>query len=150
QDVKMFHTAWYGLGLLLIGYFTTVFIQIPVYFVAGVLAIFYIFMARTSPAVSTGPVIQAAPWDVVIFSLGMYVVVYGLGNAGLTTALASLIETTAEQGLFVVTVAMGFIAAFLSSIMNNMPTVMIDALAIAETSTSGVMREALIYGNVIG
>src|SRR5699024_10588300 len=105
---------------------------------------------RKSPAVSTGSVIKGAPWDIVFFSLGMYVVVYGLGNAGLTTALASLIETTAEQGLVVVTVAMGFIAAFLSSIMNNMPTVMIDALAIAETSTSGVMREALIYANVIG
>src|SRR5699024_4282787 len=150
QDIKMFHTAWYVLGLLLIGYFTSEFIQIPVSFVAGVIAIFFIFMARKSPAVSTGSVIKGAPWDIVFFSLGMYVVVYGLGNAGLTTALASLIETTAEQGLFVVTVAMGFIAAFLSSIMNNMPTVMIDALAIAETSTSGVMREALIYANVIG
>src|SRR5699024_3557905 len=78
------------------------------------------------------------------------VVVYGLGNAGLTDALATIIETTAEQGLFVATIAMGFIAAFLSSIMNNMPTVMIDALAIAETDTSGVMREALIYANVVG
>src|SRR5699024_6927445 len=43
QDIKMFHTAWYVLGLLLIGYFTSEFIQIPVSFVAGVIAIFFIF-----------------------------------------------------------------------------------------------------------
>ncbi len=80
----------------------------------------------------------------------MYVVVYGLGNAGLTIQLAHVIEWTAEQGLLIATVGMGFIAAFLSSVMNNMPTVMINALAIAETATDGTVREALIYANIIG
>lgn len=150
QDLRMFHTAWYVLSLLLIGYFLSEFVKLPVSFVAGIIAIFFIVMARKSPAVSTKQVVKGAPWDIVFFSLGMYVVVYGLGNAGLTNALAGLIEVAADQGLFVVTIAMGFIAAFLSSVMNNMPTVMIDALAIAETSTSGVMREALVYANVIG
>ena len=107
-------------------------------------------MARRSSVVNTKEVIKGAPWNIVFFSIGMYVVVYGLGNAGLTSALASVIQAAAEQGLFIGTMAMGFIAAILSSVMNNMPTVMIDALAISETATSGVMREALIYANVIG
>lgn len=73
-----------------------------------------------------------------------------MGNAGLTSALAVLIQAAADRGLFAATFAMGFLAAVLSSVMNNLPTVMIDALAIAETNTTGILREALIYANVIG
>nr|WP_276517591.1 arsenic transporter [Psychrobacillus psychrodurans] len=150
KDIKMFHLSWYVLAILVIGYFSSEFIHVPVSIVAGTVAIFFIVMARRSNAVDTRTVIKGAPWNIVFFSIGMYVVVYGLGNAGLTSVLASVIEVAAEQGLFVATMSMGFIAAFLSSLMNNMPTVMIDALAIAETNTSGTIREALIYANVIG
>ena len=150
KDIKMFHLSWYVLGILLFGYFASEFIGVPVSFVAGIVAIFFLLMARRSSVVNTKAVIKGAPWNIVFFSIGMYVVVYGLGNAWLTNSLASVIQAAAEQGLFVATVAMGFIAAFLSSVMNNMPTVMIDALAIAETSTSGSIREALVYANVIG
>src|SRR5699024_801718 len=126
------------------------FINLPVSIVTGVIAIFFILMARISKVVDTYLVIKGAPRDIVFFLIGMYVVVYGLGIAGLTDELDAVIKATAYQGLFIATIAMGFIAAFLSSIMNNMPTVMIDAFAIAETDTSGVIREALIYANVVG
>ncbi|WP_254178474.1 arsenic transporter [Cytobacillus oceanisediminis] len=150
RDSKMFRLSWLVLGILLIGYFASEWIGVPVSFIAGIITIFFLVMARRSPAVNTRTVIKGAPWAIVFFSIGMYVVVYGLRNAGLTNVLADLIQMTADQGLFAATIGMGFIAAILSSVMNNMPTVMIDALAIADTNTSGIMREALIYANVIG
>jgi len=150
RDKKMFKLSWIVLGILLIGYFVSESVGIPVSFIAGIVAVFFLIMAKRSSAVNTKTVIKGAPWAIVFFSIGMYVVVYSLRNVGLTDVLAEMIQAVADQGLFTATVGMGFIAAILSSIMNNMPTVMIDALAISDTSSTGVIREALIYANVIG
>ncbi|MBM7620259.1 arsenical pump membrane protein [Bacillus tianshenii] len=150
QDKKLFKLSWAVLAVLLGGYFISEFAGIPVSFVAAAVAIFFLFVSRRSPVIHTRQIVKGAPWAIVFFSIGMYVVVYGLRNAGLTNVLTDLIQMAADEGLFVATISMGFIAAILSSFMNNMPTVMIDALAIKDTATDGVIREALIYANVIG
>lgn len=150
RDPRLFRLSWIILGLLLIGYFGSELLQIPVSFVAGSVAIFFLIMARRSPTINTQQVIKGAPWAIVFFSIGMYVVVYGLRNVGLTSLLATVIEAGANEGLFIGTMVMGFLSAILSSLMNNMPTVLINALAIADTSVTGTMKDALIYANVIG
>src|SRR5699024_12220784 len=91
RDYRMFRLSWYVLGLLVIGYFTSEFINIPVSIIAGTIAIFFIIIGRQSSAVNTKNAIKGATWDIVFFYIGMYVVEYGLGNGGLTTVIASVI-----------------------------------------------------------
>ncbi|TYA14192.1 arsenic transporter [Paenibacillus faecis] len=150
KDPAMFRLSWFILGLLVAAYLSAEFIGIPVSLAAGAVALLFILATRRSPAVHTRRVIKEAPWSIVVFSIGMYVVVYGLRNAGLTDYLGAAIQRVAEGGMYTATVGMGFLAAILSSVMNNLPTVMIDALAIDSTPTEGLIREALIYANVIG
>lgn len=150
KDLRLFRLSWVILGLLFIGFLTSEAIAVPVSFIIGLAAIIFILEARRSKVIATKKVIREAPWSIVVFSIGMYVVVYGLRNVGLTDTLGELIQTLANHGLWAATVGMGFLAAVLSSMMNNLPTVMIGALAIQETETAGVIREALIYANVIG
>jgi len=94
--------------------------------------------------------VREAPWPIVVFSLGMYLVVYGLRNAGLTDVIAGWLNAMADQGMWVATLGTGLLTALLSSIMNNMPTVLVGALSIDASQATGPIKEAMIYANVIG
>src|SRR5690606_36791405 len=68
----------------------------------------------------------------------------------LTDAVAGVLNQLARQELWVATLGTGYIAAGLTSIMNNMPTVLVVALSIDDSQAGGLVREAMIYANVIG
>ena len=150
KDPATFRTGWIVLILLLVGFFVLEPLGIPVSAIAAVGAAILFFVAKKGHAINTGKVLRGAPWQIVIFSLGMYLVVYGLRNAGLTEYLSGVLNLFADKGLWAATFGTGFLTAFLSSIMNNMPTVLIGALSIDGSTASGVIKEAMIYANVIG
>jgi arsenical pump membrane protein len=150
HDRATFITGWWVLVLLLIGFFWLEQLGVPISAVAAAGAALLLAVAARGHKISTREVLASAPWQVVIFSLGMYLVVYGLRNAGLTDYLTTLLNRCADYGVWGAALGTGFITAILSSIMNNMPTVLVGALSIDATSAQGVVREAMVYANVIG
>jgi len=150
RDPKLFAISWYVIAILLVGFLIGEMFLIPVSFILCSVAAIFLWLAKRSSFVDTKRVVKGAPWNIVFFSIGMYVVVYGLKNVGMTGLLANLLEQAVQQGFVVATITMGFVAAVLSAVMNNLPTVMIDALAISETSATDMMKDGLIYANVIG
>jgi len=150
RDPRTFKTGWLVLVLLLVGFFGLEPLGVPVSAVAAVGALLLWAVAKPQRVIDTGKVLRGAPWQIVVFSLGMYLVVYGLRNAGLTDMLSALLNRFAEHGLWAATLGTGFLTALLSSVMNNMPTVLIGALSIDASTASGVIKQAMIYANVIG
>ncbi len=145
KNKTLFYISWFFLAILLISYFVGDYFNLPIsIFALGGGAIF--LMISTFFGVSKPyEVIKNAPWQVVWFSVGLYVVVYGLKNAGLTDYLSLLIEYFSTAGDTVAIIGTGFTSAILSSIMNNMPTIMIMDIALQDTT-----NQALIYANIIG
>jgi arsenical pump membrane protein len=150
HDKATFITGWWVLALLLIGFFWLEGLGIPISAVAAAGALILLSVAAKGHVISTREVIKGAPWQIVFFSLGMYLVVYGLRNAGLTNYLTEILNGFAQQGVWGAAFGTGLLTAFLSSIMNNMPTVLVGALSIDASTTHGIVKDAMIYANVIG
>jgi arsenical pump membrane protein len=156
KDKAVFRAAFPLLGVLLVAYFATAPLGIPIAFVTGAAALVLIAIAGRWTAggqgsiVSVPKVLREAPWQIVLFSIGMYLIVYGLGNAGLTDMAASVLVWLADKGTFVATVGTGFVVALLASVMNNMPATLVGALAVDRAAVAPLTQELMVYANVIG
>ncbi|KMN13162.1 arsenical pump membrane protein [Pseudomonas weihenstephanensis] len=150
HDRATFVAGWWVLALLLIGFFVIEPLGVPISAIAAFCALILYVIAARGHAINTGKVLKEAPWQVVIFSLGMYLVVYGLKNAGLTDHIAQILNVFAGYGVWGASLGTGLLTAFLSSIMNNMPTVLVGALSIHAAEVDGVVHQAMVYANVIG
>jgi arsenical pump membrane protein len=145
KSKPLFYASWIFLVLLLAAYFIGDAYRIPVSVFALGGAIMFLGIASYMKAARAWLTIKTAPWQVVWFSIGLYIVVYGLKNAGLTDYLAAILKDLTAHGDMTAIVATGFISAILSAIMNNMPTVMIMDIALSDIS-----HQALAYANIIG
>lgn len=176
-DLTTFRAGWAVLVVLLVGYFLASPLGIPISAVAGGGAIcLFLVAARqdltsltskvlsaanarnrgggaspaSPPRIEATRILKGAPWQIVLFSLGMYLVVFGLRNKGLTADVSHLLIPLSAHGVLLASLGTGTLIAAMSSTMNNMPTVLIGALSIHQAAVHGMAREAMIYANIVG
>jgi arsenical pump membrane protein len=150
RDLRLFRAGWVVLGVLLTGYLASEPLHFPVSIPASIIAAAFLALASRSPALSSAAVLREAPWKIVVFSVGMYLVVYGLFNAGLTVYLSDLMRAATHDGVVPAALAGGFATAGLSAVMNNMPTTLIAALSVHGAHAAGAAHRALVYADVVG
>src|SRR5699024_7050968 len=118
----VFQAAFPLLTVLLATYLFTAQFGVPVSFVTGAAALVLMAVAGRwwrqgeGATVAVGAALRQAPWQIVLFSVGMYLVVYGLGQAGLTAYGVQALEWLAQQGELAATVGTGFLVAGVASV----------------------------------
>lgn len=156
KDTLVFKAAFPLLALLLVAYFAIESLGMAISLITGAAALLLMAIAGRywqggrGAVMSVPDIVRKAPWQIVLFSIGMYLVVYGLGNAGLTAYGAQILTWLGRQGALVATLGTGFLSAIVASIMNNMPSTLVGALAIDSAQVPTATRELMIYANIIG
>lgn len=157
RDRLVFRWSFPVLAALLAVYFIAARWRVPISALTGAAALVLLALAARwhragrGRTIAVGRVLREAPWHIVIFSLGMYVVVYGLRNAGLLDYLGAAYRWLAGQGVLVAGIGTGAISGVLSATVNNLPAVLIGALALNPVHPADpAVRETMIYAHLVG
>lgn len=145
KNMNLFYFSWFFLAFLLSAYALGDIYKLPISFFALGGALVLLVIASLTKSVNAKNIIKEAPWQIVWFSIGLYIVVYGLKNAGLTEYLTTILNYLVLKGDTMAIISTGFISAILSAVMNNLPTIMIMDIALKD-----IPNEALAYANIIG
>lgn len=156
KNVLIWRAAWVLMPVLMLGYLLSQSWRLPVSAVAIPGALVMVMLAarshdaHQSAVIPVRTLLREAPWQVVVFSLGMYLVVYGLGKQGMTAWLAGELSLVQSASLPVASLVTGVFAAALSSMMNNLPAVLVLSLAIAHSQLTPVLHQSMVYASIIG
>ncbi|RBQ27258.1 arsenic transporter [Arcobacter sp. CECT 9188] len=145
KNIKLFYFSWFFLAILLFAYILSDSYNLPISLFAFGGALIFLIIASLTNNIKAKAIIKDAPWQIVWFSIGLYIVVYGLKNAGLTDELAKILDYLVFKGDLISVIGTGFLSAFLSAFMNNLPTIMIMDIALKD-----IGNNSMIYANIIG
>lgn len=150
RDRLIFRMSLPMIVLLLLAYSLGGLFSIPVAFVAGPTSAIILLIAWSRRRIDVAKPLREAPWQIVLFSIGMYLVVFGLGREGMTSLLSDGLN--ALSGLYTPLrlLLSGFLFAGTAGVMNNMPSVMLGNLAISAVHNPGSLALANVVGNDIG
>ncbi|KAB7704826.1 arsenic transporter [Bacillus aerolatus] len=130
--------------------FVASYFSIPIELVAVlgsvILLVWRWYHLRTNPV----DILKKTPWHILIFAFSMYVIIYGLHNAGLTAMLVKICGPIVNEGLLEATFIMGGLVSILSNFFNNHPALMIGTITLTEMGLNPITLKTIYLANIIG
>ncbi|MEC4984357.1 MAG: ArsB/NhaD family transporter [Oscillatoria sp. PMC 1068.18] len=151
RDPIICNWGFFILGLLAVKlFFAKLSLPIAVWTAILIIALAQRWFHNDSPVISVRRSWRNPLWQVPIFSLAMYLLAVGLGNAGLIEFLRDFLRTVANWGITLTTTSTAWVATLASGLMYNLPTVRNNAFALHDAALlEPIIREAIIYANLL-
>ena len=94
--------------------------------------------------------LKETPISVIIFSFGLFVVVFGVKNAGFIESMRAIFENIQSTPLFVQIFSIGLFSSLGSSIANNLPMVLLGNLTLQSFELDSLHQTTLALAHLLG
>lgn len=88
------------------------------------------FIGSLKKTVNVIEVFKKAPWYILIFAFSMYTIVYAVNYTGLPSIIVEILHEPLTSSFISASLLIGLVITALSTIMNNLPSVMLGTLMI--------------------
>ena len=151
RDRFVFWAGWVALGALVVGYAIVGALGLPVALVAGVVALGMLALVRARRLRTVREAVTAAPWSVLIYAIGMFVVITAAYRAGALAIVVDLLRAgVATSSGAPGAIGAGALAAALAAAVNNLPAALIGVLSLRAVGGIGAASHVAIYAIMLG
>jgi len=130
--------------------FVASYLEIPIEWVAVLGSVLLLGWRWTYLRIAPWDMLRKTPWHILAFAFGMYVIIYGLHNIGLTNALVEQLRPFVTGNLLNAGLLMGGLTTAMSTLFNNHPALMIGTLALTAMQLDPLTLKIAYLANVIG
>ena len=124
--------------------------DVPLYVVLFFTSAIALCYGATFSLIKISTLLKETPISVIIFSFGLFVVVFGVKNAGFIESMRAIFENIQSTPLFVQIFSIGLFSSLGSSIANNLPMVLLGNLTLQSFELDSLHQTTLALAHLLG
>lgn len=124
--------------------------DVPLYVVLLFTSAIALCYGATFSLIKISTLLKETPISVIIFSFGLFVVVFGVKNAGFIESMRAIFGSIESAPLFVQIFSIGLFSSLGSSIANNLPMVLLGNLTLQSFELDSLHQTTLALAHLLG
>jgi arsenical pump membrane protein len=150
EDQSFFRIATGGVAGILVAFFLAPIFGIPIGLVALAVGALVVFVARLRGWVTLREVAGSISWSILALVIGLFLVVQGVENVGLASAVRQAFAAAAPGDSFLQILGIAVGSALGSNLINNVPMIVVALGATGPLVSNGMLGLASVYAVIVG